>query len=329
MTGKTAFVTGGTGFVGLNLIKRLTEAGWRVTALHRASSDLKYLRQFPVVLVEGSITDLESLRRAMPEGVDAVFHVAGNLNFWSRRNAEQTRDNVDGTRNMVTAALEKKARRFVHTSSISAYGMVDGTITEEAEQLGRVSWVNYQRSKYLGEAEVRKGVEKGLDAVILNPASIVGAYDRTGWARAIRLVAADKLPGVPPGIASFCHVAEVAKAHIAAAERGGTGENYLLGGVDAPFLELIQIAAKIAGKKVPDKASPAWLLRIVGRVGHWLSFLTGKPPTLTPETVGLVTRRLVCDCSKAERELGYKAVPLNVMVEESYNWLEAEGLLSS
>ncbi len=175
---------------------------------------------------------------------------------------------------------------------------------------------------------MRKGIEKGLDAVMINPASIVGAYDRTGWARAIRLIAAEKLPGVPPGTASFCHVDEVAKAHIAAAERGGTGENYLLGGVDASFLEFMKVIGEVTGRKVPDKAKPAWLLRMVGRVGHWFSFLTGKPPTLTPETVGLVTRKLVCDCSKAERELGYQAVPLDVMVEESYNWLKAEGLLS-
>lgn len=327
MTGKTAFVTGANGFLGVNLVKLLTAGGWTVTALHRASSDLTYLDEFPVTLAEGSITDIDSLRRVMPEGVDVVFHVAGNINLWSRRNAEQTRDNVDGTANVVAVALEKKAGRLVHTSSISAYGMAKGTITEEAEQLGRVSWVNYQRTKYLGEEEVRKGIAKGLDAVIVNPSSILGAYDRTGWARAFRLIHANKLPGVPSGINSFCHVVEVARAHIAAAGKGRTGENYLLGGVDAPFLELIQVAGEIAGRKVPKKATPAWLMRLVGRLGQGASYLTGKPPTLTPETVGLVTRRLVCDCAKAERELGYKSVPLRTMVQESYDWLEAAGLL--
>ncbi len=327
MSGKTAFVTGGTGFVGLNVVKQLTGAGWSVTALHRASSDLTYLDAFPATLVEGSITDIGSLRRAMPDGVDVVFHIAGNLNLWARRNAEQTRDNVEGTANMVEVALEKKAGRFVQTSSIQAYGMARGTITEEAEQLGRVSWVNYQRTKFLGEEEVRKGIARGLDAVIVNPAGIIGAHDRAGWARAFRLLHAGKLPGIPPGTGSFCHVREVAAAHIAAAERGRTGENYLLGGADASYLEMIRIAGEIMGKKAPGRPTPAWLMRIVGRAGPWMSALSGKAPVLTPETVGLTTRRLVCDCSKAERELGYQRVPLREMIAESVAWLRQEGLL--
>ncbi len=324
---RTAFVTGATGFVGLNLVEALAREGWQVVALHRPGSELKHLSRLPAERVQGDVTDRPSLERALPAGVDAVFHVAGDTNLWSRRNAQQDRVNIEGTRNMVEAALARRARRFVHTSSISAYGMLSGRIDERAEQRGGFAWVNYQRSKFLGEQEVRAALARGLDAVILNPAGILGPYDTRSWARVIRLACAGKLPGVPPGGSSFCHVREVAQAHLAAAERGRSGENYLLGGADASFLELVHTIGAVTGCKVPSRATPAWLLRPVARLAHWLSYATGRAPTLTPETVALVSRNTFCDCAKAERELGYRPVPLRAMVEDSVAWLEGEGLL--
>jgi len=324
---RTAFVTGATGFVGLNLIEALAREGWQVVALHRPGSELKYLSRLPAERVQGDVTDRSSLERALPPGLDAVFHVAGDTNLWSRRNARQDRVNVEGTRNMVEAALARRARRFVHTSSISAYGMLSGRIDERAGQRGARAWVNYQRSKFLGEQEVRAARARGLDAVILNPAAILGPYDTRSWARVIRLACAGKLPGVPPGSSSFCHVHALAQAHLAAAERGRSGENYLLGGADASFLQLVQTIGEVTGCKVPARATPAWLLRPVARLALWLSYATGRAPTLTPEAVALLSRNTFCDCAKAERELGYRPVPLRAMVEDSVAWLEGEGLL--
>jgi dihydroflavonol-4-reductase len=323
--GKTGFLTGATGFVGTVLARELVAQGWQVTAIHRPGSNTKHLGD--VSLTPGDVTDKASLMAALPQGVDAVFHLAGDTNLWSKRNERQTRVNVEGTRNMVEAALERGAKRFVHTSSISAYGMQSGVIDESAEQLGRVSPVNYQRSKYLAEEEVRAGIRGGLDAVILNPAAIMGPYDTVNWARVIRLVCTGKLPGVPPGAMSFCHVEEVARAHIAAAERGRRGENYLLGGADAALIELVRQIGEVAGKKVPSRPTPAWVLRAIARVGSWVSSVTGKEPTLTPEGALMVTRTLYCRCLRAERELGFRRVELRRMVEDSHGWLRREGLI--
>lgn len=324
---KIAFVTGATGFVGLNLVAELLAQDWRVIALHRAGSDLKYLRRLPADRALGDVTDPASLARTLPEGVDAVFHVAGDTGLWARNNARQDRVNIEGTRHMVAAALEKRARRFVHTSSISAYGMQRGRIDERSEQLGRISPVNYQRSKFLAEEEVRAGIARGLDAVILNPAGILGPYDTHNYARLVLLVASGKLPGVPPGSLSFCHVREVAKAHIAAAERGRKGENYLLGGTDARILELVREIGTATGQKVPSRATPAWVLRAVGALGGAAALITGRQPTLTPEAARMVTREVSCDCSKATRELGFRAVPLSAMVADCVDWMAGEGLL--
>lgn len=323
----TAFVTGATGFVGLNLVEELARQGWRVLALHRAGSDIRYLERFAAERVVGDITDAESVRRAMPRGVDAVFHVAGDTNLWSRNNAAQDRVNIDGTRNVVDAALERGARRFLHTSSISAYGLQRGRLDERTEQRGKHSSVNYNRSKHLAEEAVRAGIGRGLDAVILNPGAILGPYDTRNYARLATLVATGKLPGVPPGALPFCHVREVVRAHVAAFERGRRGENYLLAGTDASFLELVREIGAALGKPVPSRPTPAWVLRIMGTLGALRGALTGTQPTLTPETARQAARELSCDCSKAVRELGYRAVPLREMVEDCVGWMIAEGLL--
>ncbi|MEE8583443.1 MAG: SDR family oxidoreductase [Acidobacteriota bacterium] len=329
MPPRSAFVTGATGFVGLTLVEELIGQGWQVTALHRPSSQLKYLKRFEVDLAEGDITAPETLAAAIPRNVDAVFHVAGDINMWRRHNALQDRINIDGTRHVVRAALQRGAGRLVHTSSISAYGLHKGRIDEQSEQRGGRSFINYQRSKFRAEKEVRRGIEQGLDAVILNPASIIGAYDTSTWARLFRQVWQGTLPGVPPGRLSFCHSRQVARAHLAAFEKGRCGENYLLGGTDASFLELIRIIGEISARRVPSRPSPAWLLRWMGRLGQWRSDWTGKPPRLTPEAVAMVTREMFCDCSKARRELGFQVVDLRTMVQECFQWLSDEGLLDS
>ncbi|MDQ2798649.1 MAG: SDR family oxidoreductase [Armatimonadota bacterium] len=323
---QTAFVTGSTDFLGLNLIQQLTEQGWQVTALHRPASNLTYLKRFPVTFALGEIEDAVSLEQAMPEGLDAVFHVAGNVSFWSGHRARQMQTNVEGTRNMVATARRKGAKRFIHTSSIAVYGVQPGPFDETAPHLGKSSWIGYLSSKALAEDEVRAGIASGLDAVLLNPANIVGPYDLGNWSRLFRLVAEAKLPGIPPGRAPFCHVAEVAKAHVTAFERGRTGENYILAGTDATYAEAFAVVGRLLNHPVPDKPIPAFALKIAGRLSEWGSWFTHRELDMTPEMAQLLSSVILCRSDKAERELGYRAVPLQTMFEDCYRWLLAEGL---
>src|SRR5258708_23115609 len=168
-SGRAAFVTGATGFVGLKMVKELMIRGWDVTALHRPSSDLKLLKRFRPKLAVGTLGDSDSLIVAIPQDTDTIFHVAGNTNMWRGRNAEQTRDNVDGTRHVVEAALAKRVRRLVGTSSISAYGPVDGQLTEETPSLAANSSVNYQKTKWQAQEPAPAPPAKGLEVVILQP----------------------------------------------------------------------------------------------------------------------------------------------------------------
>jgi nucleoside-diphosphate-sugar epimerase len=324
----TAFVTGGTGFLGLNLIEQLLIESWEVLALHRPTANLKHLREKDIQLVEGSITEPNSLTTILPEKVDAVFHVAGNTNMWSPRNHIQTRDNVEGTKNMVAAALKRRAKRFIHTSSLSVYGLHQHRIDEESQSNAIHSPINYFRTKYLAEMEVRKGIEKGLDAVMINPANIIGPYDYHNWSQLFILIDRQKLPGVPAATLTFCHVREVAKAHITAFYRGKKGGNYIIGGVETDYLNLTQEIGDMLGKKTPERTTPAWILKLLGRVSLWGSYITGKEPDITPEKAILITSQSLCNSRKAENELDYHSVPLRTMLEDCYRWMLSEGLIA-
>lgn len=313
--------------MGVNLIQQLLESGWKVTALHRKTSNLTYLKRFDVELKEGAITDKESLMAAMPENVDAVFHVAANTSMWSKLNDLQYQDNVVGTRNMAEVALAKKAKRFVQTSSIAAWGHHPNLMDETAESNALTSPMNYNKTKYLAELEVDKAIANGLDAVLVNPCDIMGPYDSHNWSQLIKAVYNNDVPGMPPGNGIFCHVKDVAKGHISAFEKGRTGERYLLGGVDATFKEVFNTAERLMNKKESTFVMPNWLMKVAIPFYAIQSMFTGNEPIITNEKYIELTVPKHVDCQKAIAELDYQITSLEESVRDSYEWLKTENLL--
>jgi len=323
-----AFVTGASGFVGTSLARELVTQGWRVTALVRKSSPLEDIADLGLDLRVGDITDAESVKAALPEAVDCVFHVAASTNIWSRNNDLQTRINVDGTRNVVESAIAAGAMRMVHTSSFIVWGFQDNLLTESCEPVEAGGWINYIRTKRLAEDIVKTAVATGrLDATICNPAHILGPGDRHNWSRMIRLVQQEKLPGVPPGGGAFADVREVARAHVQAFHAGRPGENYILGGEDTMFIDVIRMTGEILGHKVPSKASPAWLLKAAARVFVMRAALTGTEPDLTPEGAAMITRHIRCDSSRAQNELDYRFTPVRNVLQDTCAWMSEKGFL--
>jgi len=325
---QTAFISGATGFLGRHLVEQLVDGGWSVTALHRPAADIRHLQHPRIRLMVGDILEPDSLEQALDRPVNTVFHLAADTSQWKPCNARQTEVNVMGTRNMVRAAAEAGVRRFVHVSSIAVFGVHHGQITESTPSNAVTQGSNYMSSKYLAEMEVEQGIRNGLDAVFVNPPHIMGRYDRHNWSKLFQLIARDRLPGIPPGKGSFVHAPEVARTLIRAAERGRTGERYLLGGTDATFLDVVRGIGSLLGKETGDRTMPAWLLRLLGKVSDLGSRITGREPDLTPEKVQLVTETLTCSGEKAIRELGYAPVPLETMLKDTLEWLQAENLLA-
>lgn len=320
-----ALVTGGTGFLGRNLVERLVEGGWRVSVLRRAAGPAR--DGSGVSFVHGDLSDPASLASAIPAGLDCLFHVAGDTSFWRRNNARQHAVNVEGTRRLMEAALRRGVAKVVHTSTVGVYGLSVADIDESAPRNGAGSWVGYIRSKTLAEEQVHRLTDLGLPAVILNPCSIVGRYDTANWSRLIRMVHDGSLPGVPPGRTVFCHAGAVAQAHIDAVDRGRVGENYILPGPQATYLEFIACAGRLLGRSTPTRPTPAAVLKALGLLSLAGSYLTGREPDLTPEGAAVVCGRQSVVTDKALRELGYSSPPLENMIAESIDWMRREGRL--
>jgi nucleoside-diphosphate-sugar epimerase len=324
-----AFVTGGTGFLGFHVIKQLLANNWQVTAMHRHNSNVADLEKLGVTLVEGTLADINELQKIVPDDLDAIFHIAGDTNMWACNNERQFQVNVIATQNLVEVALQKKVKRFIHTSSISAYGFHTKTITEDDKSTAMQSNINYLKTKYSGEKIVKDAVHfRKLDAVILNPCAIIGSHDKQNWSQLFTMINNGDLPGVPSGEGSYCHVDEVAAAHIAAFEKGKIGENYILAGTDCAFLEVVTKIGKLLGKDTPNKTVPQWLLSMVGYTSYWLSLLTKKEPTMTPEKAIMVSKRVVASSHKSVTELGYiDNISIDVMLEDCYLWMKSEHLI--
>jgi nucleoside-diphosphate-sugar epimerase len=321
---KTAYVTGGTGCVGRNVIDELLREGWNVIAAHRKSSQVSRLAGIDVELSEVDLYDLDSVWQSVPEGIDAIFHVAANTSHWPLEEEVQWKDNVLATRHLVQVALEKQVGRFIFTSTGATYPY-RGTLRDEAERIPSA----YVRTKRLAELEVQDGIRRGLDAVITQPAIVFGAFDYNSYSQIFMAMEAGK-PGVLPGTIEFCHARDVAIAHIRAFEQGRTGESYPLGGHSSTWLDVYRKIAAVLNVPAPRSATPVWVLYALAYPLLWSSYLTRKKPMITPQIIHLLkiggknTPELE---RKSRTELGYQSASIDQMIDDCYRWLLGEGLI--
>lgn len=324
----TLLLTGATGFVGQHLLRELRAAGATVRALSRSQAADDALRAAGAEPVRGDLERPQSIAAAVDPGIDAVFHAAADTSTWKAEAARQRAINVDGTRALARAALAHGVR-FVHTASVSCFShLAHGTLNEDSERLGGRSWVNYERTKFLGEEAVREAMADGLRAAILYPAHIFGPGDTRNWARLVQLVDRGELPGAPPGSGAFADVREVARAHVAAWQRDCWGRSFLLGGEHASFLDLIARIGARLGRPVPKRATPAFALKAYARLQEALSRLRGLRPALTAEAAQFTCHRLSVDSSRAMRELDYRITPLDILLDDTIAWLRGHDMLA-
>ena len=323
----TVLVTGATGFVGQHLLRELREAGVTVRALSRSDASDATLAAAGIASVRGDLAQPQSLASAVTADLDAIFHTAADTSTWRGDAARQTLVNVEGTRALAQAALASGVR-MIHTASVSCFShLVHATLTEDTPRRGGESWVNYERSKYLGEEAVRAAMAQGLQATILYPAHIFGPGDTHNWARLVQLVDRGELPGAPPGAGAFADVREVAKAHVAAWQRDCVGRSYLLGGEHARFLDLIQRIGRRLGRKVPERATPAVAIRAYARLQEFIAGVRGRKPALTAEAAQFTCHDLVVDSARAQRELDYRITPLDRLLDDTIGWMRGAGML--
>jgi len=325
-----ALVTGSTGFVGANLCAALVERGWSARALHRASSRLDALASVAVEHAIGDVTEPESLAEAM-RGCDVVFHVAAVADYWRQAADKLYRVNVEGTRAVCQAALEAKVSRLVFTSSVASLGIPKRSelIDESHEFNLPPERFRYGHSKLLAEGVVREFVVRGLDAVVVNPSVILGPGDLNLISGSIVIeVASRRVPPVyPPGGTNYIDVADVCAGHIAAAERGRTGERYILAAHNLTHREAMQIVCEVVGAPVPRLRIPRALIRPLAAMLDLAAKIAGRSLPMNGDQMRLSAEFIYFDASKAIHELNLAQTPFREMVERTFDWYKIHGYL--
>lgn len=324
-----ALVTGATGFIGANLVEALTQRGWTVRALHRSSSSLKALHGLRYESAIGDVTEAESLVAAMV-GVEVVFHVAAVADYWRSDVGRMMRVNVDGTRNVLQAALDAGVRRVVFTSSCASLGCppLGQALDERAQFNLQPQEFPYGYSKHLAEQVCREFVARGLDVVIVNPAVVFGPRDVNLISSSLIVEAARRvIPFVPPGGVSVVDVADVCAGHIAAAERGRTGERYILTAENLTYWQLFGVIAEVIGRPRPRLVLPAALFRAAAPLLKLLHHRLGWKLPVSAEQVRFAAETFWFDPGKARRDLGLTARPPIETIARTYAWYVENGYL--
>ncbi|MFZ1082996.1 MAG: NAD-dependent epimerase/dehydratase family protein [Candidatus Kryptoniota bacterium] len=323
------FVTGANGLIGSNLCHRLTKSDYEVIAMVRSKSNLLGLKGFTGKIVFGDILEEKSLAGLM-DGSDFVFHTAGLVSFDNRRRDGLFRVNVEGTRNVMNTAVQVGVKKVVHTSSVAAIGIpATGNIADETMEYNRLKYnVAYSDSKHFGEIEVEKALERGLDAVIINPASIVGQRDvYLHFGVLLRILKGKKIVPYIPGGMCVVGVDDVVDGEIAALKSGRTGERYILGSENVSFKELFLKIGEVVGASAPNVYIPIWAARMAASLLEVLSNITGKPPVLTKAHVVSATPPHYFSFEKAKRELRFEPHPIMDAIRKSYKWYFENNLI--
>jgi len=323
-------VTGGAGFLGGNLVRALLDRGDQVRVLIR--NDRSGIEGLDVEEVPGDVRELEDLQACF-QGVDAVFHCAAIVSIQGSMGGIVEEVNIEGPKNVVQACLDQDVKKLVHFSSVHALDprpqkepiAEDRALCETADKHHPA----YARSKANGEREILAGVERGLDACILNPSGMIGPYDHkpSPLGEALVQMYQRSLPGLVSGGYNWVDVRDVVDSAIAALDKGRAGERYLVTGHSTTVRELAVAAQEVTGKRPPVFTSPLWLAKCSAPILEGWAKMWKKPPLYTRESVQVLGDNDDFDHSKASRELGHSPRKLVDSLRDTYAWFESAGML--
>lgn len=320
-------VTGATGFVGSAVMRQLLARGDDVIVLARPNSDRRNLAHQRVSIVEGDLRDPASLARACA-GIDGLFHVAADYRLWTRNPSDLYVSNVDGTRNLMQAALVAKIKRIVYTSSVATLGLhANGTSANEDTPVSLADMIgHYKRSKFLAERVVDDLVQReGLPAVIVNPSTPIGPHDikPTPTGRIVRDALQGKIPAYVDTGLNLVHVDDVATGHLLAFSQGTIGRRYILGGENKSLRELLTSIARRCGRTPPRIKLPRRALYPIAYIAEAWAWLThGDEPQITVDGLRMSKKKMYFDSRRAVNELGYQFRPAEEAIAAAVAWFQ-------
>jgi len=324
-----AFVTGATGFLGSHVARVLSEQGAQLRLLVRATSNLKNLEGLNAETAVGDLRDAASLEKAM-SGCDTVFHVAADYRLWVRDPAEMYKSNVGGTRAILEAARKSAVRRVVHTSSVATIGFRgNGSLADEDSPVSLSDMIgHYKRSKFMAEQLAMEAGRSGMHVVTVNPTTPIGEQDvkPTPTGRIVVDFLKRKFPAYVETGLNLVDVRECARGHVAALEKGKSGERYILGGENLTLKQILDKLGKITGLPSPWLKLPYVFAFATGVVDEAITgrLLKGEPRA-TVDTVRMGKKKMFATSDKAERELGWKIVPVDDAFRRAVDWFRANG----
>lgn len=322
-----ALITGGTGFVGSNIALRLAERHWEVRILERPGASRELLEGGPFEFVTGDVLEPESLPLAL-RGIDVVFHAAGVVDYWKQGVERMYQVNVEGTRNVMEAALRSGTERVVHTSSTAAMGIHPDVLADESYTFNvRPERFVYGHSKFLAEEIVFEYVRKGLPAVVVNPTTVIGPRDvrKVSSGMVVEVVKHCAPPLIPPGGINVIPICDAAQGHIEAALKGRVGERYILGGENMTHVQLYQTIANVVGCGMKIRAMPRWQVSFIAGLTDMLQPQTSGPVPLTGTRLRLESQFFYYDTTKARSSFNMPKTPLRTTIGRTYEWYEAMG----
>jgi dihydroflavonol-4-reductase len=322
-------VTGGSGFVGSAVALALLRRGQAVRALVRSKNRPGNLAGLDVELVEGDVLDGESLRRAL-DGCDRVYHLAAVYANWLPDRSVIRRVNVEGTRNLLQACLERKVERVVYTSSTAALGAHGKTPADESARFNLADTGDaYYLSKYQAEQMALEFAAKGLPVVVVNPSNPIGPRDLkpTPTGALIINVLKGRLPGYVDGGINVIDVEDVATGHVLAMEKGRPGEKYILGNANFSIREYFQLIAEVGGGKAPSLRIPLPIAIATAYLYEAVATVTRRPPLTTAGWVKVGSHYAFWDSSKAIHELGLPQTDVRTSMRKAIAWFRENGYL--
>jgi dihydroflavonol-4-reductase len=329
-----AFVTGATGFLGSHVARVLAEQGAELRLLVRPNSNLRNLEGLNADRVIGDLRDPVSIEKAL-SGCDALFHVAADYRLWVRDPDEMYRANVEGTRSLLEAARKQGVRRIVYTSSVATMGFTSGSKTKSgpmADESSPVSLADmighYKRSKFMAEQVAVKAARSGADVVVVNPTTPIGERDikPTPTGRIVVDFLKRKFPAYVETGLNLVDATECARGHIQALEKGRSGERYILGGENLTLKQILDRLAAITGLPSPSVKLPYFFALATGVVDEMVTGrLLGREPRATIDAVRMGRKMMFVSSAKAERELGWRTVPVEGALRRSVDWFRSNG----
>lgn len=321
-------ITGANGFVGSAILRLLVEKGDDVRALVRPGSDRRNFEGFDIDVFEGDLRDPDSLSRAV-SGCDTLFHVAADYRLWLPDPESMYKTNVDGTRDLITAATKAGVDKIIYTSSVATLGInKNGAPSNESTPVTLEDMIgHYKRSKYLAEQEVHKLVkELSSPVVIVNPSTPVGPRDikPTPTGRIVLDTIRGRMPAYVDTGLNIAHVDDVANGHLLALEKGVIGERYILGGDNMTLAEILEVICLHQGMSPPTIKLPHNLVLPIAWFMERIASITHKEPRATVESVRMSKKIMFFSSDKANKELGYKSRPGIEGLKDAISWFNTE-----